>query len=99
MHNVKRKTYMDTADYKVRLEENEGIIFVHVELKTFSKKVVSSLRKEFTKLKKKIKSAGYENIYSYSATPKFYQMFVGYEDVGPMVWDDTEYRVLKWELK
>lgn len=90
---------MDTPDYKVRLEENGPILFVHVELKKLNKSVVGSLRREFNTLKKKIKSAGYDHIFSYSATPKFYKLFKGYEDIGPMVWDDTEYRVLKWDLK
>lgn len=90
---------MDVPDYKVRLEENEGVLFVHVELKSLSKKVVSSLSAEFAKLKKKLKQAGYDHVFSYSATPKFYKLFKGYEDIGFFDLEDTEYRVLKWELK
>lgn len=102
-NNTKRKVYMDREHYLVRLEEtkknDQKVLFVHVELKnTLSPSVIKELRVEFDILKKKIKAAGYSKIHSYSATPKFYSMFKGYEDIGPMIWDDEEYRVLRWEL-
>lgn len=98
--NIKRKVYMEKDDYKVRLEETQHIIFVHVELKgKMSTSIVKDLRTEFVKLKNKIKAAGYTQIFSYSATPKFYSLFKGYEDIGPMECEGVEYRVLKWELK
>jgi hypothetical protein len=95
---------MENERYKVRLEEckkqDQKVLFVHVELKTeLVPSTIKELRHEFKILKDKIKKAGYSKIHSYSATPKFYSMFKGYEDIGPMIWDDKEYRVLKWELK
>jgi major membrane immunogen (membrane-anchored lipoprotein) len=103
-NNVKRKVYLENEQYKVRLEEfkkqDQKVLFVHVELKdTLIPSVIKELREEFDKLKSKIKLAGYSKIHSYSATPKFYSMFKGYEDIGPMDWEGKEYRVLKWELK
>lgn len=103
-NNIKRKTYMENERYKVRLEEckqhDQKILFVHVELKAeLVPSTIKELRYEFQILKNKIKGAGYSKIHSYSATPKFYSMFKGYEDIGPMIWEDIEYRVLKWELK
>lgn len=102
-NNTKRKVYMDNDRFKVRLEEckknDQRLIFVHVELKgSLSPSVIKELRHEFEILKNKIKAAGYKKIHSYSATPKFYSMFKGYEDIGPMDWEGEEYRVLKWVL-
>lgn len=98
-HNVKRRVYRDTEDYVVRLEENQNILFVHIEMKNMSTKVMKELLSEFEVFKKNVAKAGYEYLHSYSATPKFYSMFKGYEDIGGMEWDDKEYRVLRWELK
>lgn len=100
MDDVRRKTYMDRDDFTVRLEDTQGIIFVHVEMKgEITTQMVRTLRKEFNILKQKLALANYEYVHSYSATPKFYSLFKGYEDIGAMIWDEKEYRVLRWELK
>lgn len=99
MSDVKRRVYRDNERYKVRLEETQNILFIHVEMKEMTKAVISELKSEFEIFKKKIKSAGYGYIHSYSATPKFYQLFKGYEDIGAIEVDEKEYRVLRWELK
>lgn len=99
MHKVKRRVYRDTPEFTARLEEAQGILFLHMELKIKpTTKFIRHLRKEFDSFKKKIRSAGYDYIYSYSATPSFYKLFPGYEDLGPMEWEDGQYRVLRWAL-
>lgn len=99
MPEVKRRVYRDNDQFIARLEESEGVLFLHIELKVKpTTKFIKHLRREFESFKKKIKSAGYEYIYSYSATPSFYKLFPGYEDLGPMEWEDGQYRVLRWEL-
>jgi hypothetical protein len=99
MLKVKRRVYRDTDEFTARLEEAGSILFLHIELKTKpTTKFIKYLRKEFKIFQKKIKSAGYDYIYSYSATPSFYKLFPGYEDLGPMEWEDGQYRVLRWAL-
>jgi hypothetical protein len=103
--NIKRKVIKDTDRWKARLEEvkqnDKKILFIHIELKgNVDVPLIRELREEWEGFKRKIKAAGYDNIYSYSATPKFYSMFKGYEDIGPLVYEGLEgYRVLKWDLK
>lgn len=102
--NVKRKVIKETDEYLARLEEfttpdDDKILFIHVELKsTITKKLIEELRREFNEYKRKVKSAGYDNIYSYSATPKFYKLFKGYKELGPMGKGYKGYEVLRWEL-
>jgi len=103
-NNTKRKVYMETDKYKVRLEEfkqnDRKTLFVHVETKdTITTAMIKELRREFEILKDKVKKAGYSTINSYSATPKFYCLFKGYKDLGPIDVEGEEYRVLQWELK
>lgn len=105
-NNIKRKVYMENDRFLVRLEEvkknDQKVLFVHVQLKNeLVPSTIKELRHEFEILKNKVKKAGYSKIHSYSATPKFYSMFKGYEDIGPMEHEslNEEYRVLRWELK
>lgn len=102
-NNIRRKVIKETDEFKARLEEikkqGRNLLFIHIELKgTVSVKLIKELRREFEDYKRRIKAAGYTNIYSYSATPKFYSMFKGYEDLGPMNFEGKEYRVLRWAL-
>lgn len=105
-NNIKRKTYIENDRFLVRLEEvkkqDQKVLFVHVQLKAeLVPSTIKELRHEFEILKDKIRKAGYSKIHSYSATPKFYSMFKGYQDIGPLEYEglDGEYRVLRWELE
>lgn len=99
MSKVKKKTLRETDKYIARIEEVHGNLFIHIEVKgVIDLSLIRELQGEWKLFKEKIKKAGYPALYSYSATPKFYQFFKGYEDMGPMDWDEGQYRVLKWEL-
>lgn len=103
MYNeVKRKIIHEDEDNIVRIEEvemnDQKIIFVHVEVKNMTVKGIRFLRNNFDEFKKNVKEAGYDHLHTYSKTPKFYNMFKGFEDIGPMRWNKETYRVLRWEL-
>lgn len=98
-NKVKRKTLRETDQYRARIEEMKGILFIHIDLKGKpTKSLMKHLKIEWEIYKKKVKAAGYKHIHSYSATPSFYKFFPGYVDLGPMEWEGNEYRVLQWEL-
>ena len=99
MSEVKRKIYKENDLYQARLEDVNGTIFIHITMKKMNTKAIRELLDQFDGFKTNIKKAGYKFLHTYSATPKFYQMFKGYEEVGDMVWEDKEYKVLRWELK
>lgn len=99
MSEVKRKVYKDNEMFQARLEEVGDVLFIHIQVKQMRKKTIDTLLDEFPTFKEKIKTAGYKFLHTYSATPKFYQMFKGYEEVGDMDWEGKSYKVLRWELK
>lgn len=99
MSEVKKKVYQDNDMYQARLEEVNNVVFVHITVKEMKKKTVDTLIDEFAILKEKIRNAGYNYLHTYSATPKFYKLFKGFEEVGDMDWEGKEYKVLRWELK
>ena len=99
MSEVKRKIYKENDLYQARLEEYNGTLFIHVEMKQMNTKAIRELLDQFDGFKNNIKKAGYKALHTYSATPKFYQMFKGYEEVGDMSWEGVDYKVLRWELK
>ena len=97
-NDARRKVYRETDSYICRIEETRGVLFVHIEIKQMTKKMIKELVDEFDAFKLKVKLAGYDYLHTYSATPKFYKHFKGYQDIGPMNWKGQEYRVLRWEL-
>lgn len=98
MSEVKRRVYKDNEMFQARLEDVDGVIFLHIEVKQMKKKTIDALLDEFPDFKSKIKSAGYKFLYTYSRTPKFYEIFKGYEVMGDMEWEGENYKVLRWEL-
>lgn len=101
-NNIRRKVIREDDRFIARLEEikkdDRKLLFIHIELKgTVDVALIKHLRSEFEDYKRRIKLAGYDNIYSYSATPKFYRMFKGYEDLGDMEGFEG-YKVIKWAL-
>lgn len=102
MNKVKRKIVHEDDNFIARVEEValEGTktIFIHIEIKQMKKAVIDFLKEKFPTFKKNVKNAGYEYLHTYSKTPKFYQFFPGYEEVGDMEWEGETYKVLKWEL-
>lgn len=98
-NKVKRKVLREAELYTARIEELNGILFIHIDLKGKpTKSLMKHLQAEWEIYKKKVKAAGYKQIHSYSATPSFYKFFPGYKDLGPMEWEDGQYKVLQWEL-
>jgi len=99
MSSVKRKVYQDNDLYQARLEEVDGVLYVHVEVYQMAKSTVAILRKEFEILKAKVRDAGYSHLFTYTTNPRFYKFFKGSSVVGNYVWQGQDYEVLTWELK
>lgn len=99
MSDVKRRVYQENEQYQARLEEVDGVLYVHVVVHQMSKSTLSLLRKEFDVLKQKVRQAGYSHLFTYSTNSRFYKLFKGCERVGDFEWQGQDYEVMTWELK
>lgn len=88
------KTYLACPEYVIRLEDEQGHLFIHLDVYKWSKAIVHELRDEFDKIKKKAHENGYNYISTYTHNPKFVRMFGG---IKTMTF--KEYEVFSWELK
>jgi hypothetical protein len=98
-HNIKKRIYQDNDRYQARLEEVDGVLYVHVEVYQMTKSTLSLLRKEFDILKKKVKEAGYSHLFTYTSNSRFYKLFPGCRPVGDYDWQGQHYEVMTWDLK
>ena len=71
---VKRDIYEDNELVLVTLEEIEGLLYVHVDVKQFSKVVVEYLQALWDQIQMDAWYSGYDDIFSYTKNSKFVKL-------------------------
>lgn len=89
----KVKTYLACPEYVFRLEDEQGHLFVHLEVYKWNRGIAREIKEEFEKLKQKAHKVGYKYISAYTQNPKFVNMFG-----GTKVMTFKEYEVFSWDL-
>ncbi len=88
------KTYIDAPEYTVRLEDEQGGLFVHIDVFKWDREIKRELLEELAKLKVKAHNAGYPFMHAYTRNPKFCKLMGGSHTM-----DFKSYEVWSWELK
>ncbi len=94
----RKMVWCDKEDYSAELEYFEGEVFVHIDVYNFSPSVLKDIRKEHNVLKGLAKSEGFEYIYSYNPNLKFSKLVEEYEDIGSIMWENKEVKVIRWAV-
>lgn len=87
------KTYLACPEYVIRLEDEQGHLFIHLDVYRWDKTVVRELREEFATIKRRAYENGYKFISTYTKNPKFVKMFGGIKTM-----EVKDYEVFSWEL-
>ncbi len=90
----KVRIYLDAPEYVIKLEDEQGRLFVHLSVYKWNKEIKKELEEEFAILKKKALEAGYEFIHTYTRNPKFCKLMGGSHTMN-----FRKYEVWSWELK
>lgn len=93
-----KKTYKETDDYKISLEEVDGYLMVHVAIYSFSKSILKELKEEWKQICFKAYSSGYDKIYTYSLEERMFKFFPGAKKLGEVSKDGLTYGVWEWGL-
>lgn len=93
--DFQRKTYVETNDFKVYLEEIQGQVFIHVHIYNFSKSILKEIKKYWAEIVYRMYLLGYENLYAYTKDHRIINMIGGAKQI-----DKTKdnYEVWKWEF-
>jgi hypothetical protein len=94
---MSRKTIHEEAPFRLSYEEEQGELFIHVEIYEAKKSVLERILWEFAKFKAWAYFQGYEEIYSYTKDNRLFRIF-GAEEVGEFVLKNEKYKVGKWVL-
>lgn len=95
MSNV-QEIYQD-ENFEVKVEEKEGILFLHCEVENFNKSVLKQMKVVMEEIKLACTAYGWTQIFSYTPNPKFGRLMGG-ESIDKFTHLDKEYEVIVWEL-
>lgn len=99
MENLKKKfsrrTYIETDDYRIWLEDINDQLFVHVTIYNSTKSVIESIKEGWAELLIDAYFQGYEDVFTYTQDNRIIKLIGGAIKVG----QHEDYEVWKWELK
>ena len=94
LKQLNRRTYEETDDYKVWLEDINEQLFVHVAIYNPSKDVVQNIKEAWANIMLDAWFDGYEDVFTYTKDSRIVKMIGGAQKVG----QHEDYEVWKWEL-
>lgn len=95
LKQLNRRTYEETDDYKVWLEDINEQLFVHVAIYNPSKDVINSVKEAWANIMLDAWFDGYEDVFTYTKDNRIIKMIGGAQKIG----QHKDYEVWKWELR
>lgn len=95
LKQLNRRTYEETDDYKVWLEDINEQLFVHVAIYNPSKDVIKSIKEAWANVILDAWFDGYEDVFTYTKDNRIIKMIGGAQKIG----QHEDYEVWKWELR
>lgn len=95
LKQLNRRTYEETDDYKVWLEDINDQLFIHVAIYNPSKSVIQGIKEAWANIILDAWFDGYEDVFTYTRDSRIIRMIGGAEKIG----QHEDYEVWKWELK
>jgi len=90
-----KQTFSNSEDYKLVLEMEQDIIFLHIAVYNWGKSVLKSIREDMLDILERTKGQGWDEIYAVTPNVKFANLVEPCEVVAP-----SEYRkgytIVKW---
>jgi len=89
-----RRTYKETEDYKVYLEEIHGCVVVHVAIYKARPSVIREIKKQWFDVATKTYAAGYDKLYAYTKDRRI----IDYIGNATLIDVSNGYEVWEWDL-
>lgn len=91
---LNRRTYKETDDFRIWLEDINEQLVVHVEIYNSTKSVIKQIKEGWAELLIDSYFDGYEDIFTYTTDNRIIKLIGGAEKVG----EYEDYEVWKWDL-
>ena len=92
---LNRRTYYETDDYRIWMEDINDQLFIHVAIYNSTKTVVTEIKEKWAELMIDAYFNGYEDVFTYTQDNRIIKMIGGATNIGQY----NDYEVWKWELK
>lgn len=92
---LNRRTYQETDDYRIWLEDINDQLFIHVAIYNPSKSVIQQIKEGWAELMIDCYFDGYEDVFTYTKDSRIIKMIGGATKIG----EHKGYEVWKWELR
>lgn len=95
MSQLNRRTYAETNNYRIWLEDINEQLFVHVTIYNSNKSVINQIKEGWAELMIDAYFQGYEDVFTYTKDNRIIKMIGGASKIG----QHEDYEVWKWELR
>lgn len=95
LKSLNRRTYIETDNYRVWLEDISDQLFVHVAIYNPTREVIAEIKEAWGNVVLDAWFDGYEDLFTYTKDSRIIKMIGGAEKIG----EHDGYEVWKWELK
>lgn len=92
---LNRRTYYETSDYRIWLEDINEQLFIHVAIHNSTKTIITEVKEKWAELMIDAYFEGYEDVFAYTKDNRIIKMIGGATKVG----QHEDYEVWKWELR
>ena len=90
-----KQTFSNSEDYKLVLEMEQNIIFLHIDVHNWGKSVLKSIREDMLDILERTKEQGWDEIYAVTPNVKFANMIEPCQVVAQSE-ADKNCTIVKW---
>lgn len=94
LKQLNRRTYEETDDYKVWMEDIGEQLFIHVAIYNVTKEVIGQVKEAWANIMLDAWFDGYEEVFTYTKDSRIINIIGGAHKIG----EHEDYEVWKWEL-
>ncbi len=90
-----KRTFSENKDYKLIIEMEQCMLFLHISVFNWGKSVLKSIRNDMDEVLRLTKEQGWDEIYAYTKNVKFANLVEPCEIVAPMEGRE-DITIVKW---
>lgn len=91
-------TYRETEDYKIEIEQEQDVFFLHCDVSNFSPGVMKEIKIDFLNILEVFLTLGVDSIYAYTTNVKFCKSLLPCKVIGEIELSDEAHSIVEWDI-